>query len=546
MKFDLQYMLSLFAMPELWHAALTVIELSALSWILAVVLGFPFACARLSRHAWLSIPARLYIWFFRSVPLLVAVIVIYNLPQMFPATGPWFSHPFFSGTVALVLTETAYMAEIHRSGLSSVARGQHEAAFALGLRPVGTQWLVIIPQALRIALPTLANQYIACVKLTSLISVISLGELLLVGQQLYAQNLLVMETLCAITVYYVGIVTVFGWIIRYVEKHIDLQARRPAALDAAQVSARRAQLTPASVTAPAPRDATPALVLRGVHKRYGEHHVLKGIDLQVRRGEVVSIIGPSGSGKTSLIRTVNALEALDDGEIVLFGKPFLKARHQRANRARRDGLLNLGMVFQSFNLFPHRTIVENVMLAPRYHRRRSAADAQAQALGLLDKVGLLAHADKYPHQLSGGQQQRVAIARALAMEPAIMLFDEPTSALDPELVGDVLKVIAALAEEGMTMLIVTHEMDFAMMVSDRIVFMEDGVIQLAASPDEICERADTDRIRRFIGAEQSSPGSRHKERAAPAASSIPLVNQGALGSAARLTSFASDNGNSIA
>src|ERR1700753_4019808 len=181
MKFDLQYMLSLFAMPELWHAALTVIELSALSWILAVVLGFPLACARLSRHVWLSVPARLYIWFFRSVPLLVAVIVIYNLPQIFPATGPWFSHPFFSGTVALVLTETAYMAEIHRGGLSAVARGQHEAAFALGLRPAGIQRLVIIPQALRIALPTLANQYIACVKLTSLISAISLGELLLVG-----------------------------------------------------------------------------------------------------------------------------------------------------------------------------------------------------------------------------------------------------------------------------------------------------------------------------------------------------------------------------
>jgi len=531
MKFDLQYMLSLFAMPELWHAALTVIELSALSWILAVVLGFPLACARLSRHVWLSVPARLYIWFFRSVPLLVAVIVIYNLPQIFPATGPWFSHPFFSGTVALVLTETAYMAEIHRGGLSAVARGQHEAAFALGLRPVGIQWLVIIPQALRIALPTLANQYIACVKLTSLISVISLGELLLVGQQLYAQNLLVMETLCAITVYYVGIVTVFGWIIRYVEKHIDLQARRPAALDPAEVNALRARLTPATAAAATVmRDAAPALVLRGVQKCYGEHHVLKGIDLQVRRGEVVSIIGPSGSGKTSLIRTINALEALDEGEIVLFGKPFLEARNQQANRARRDGLLNVGMVFQSFNLFPHRTIVENVMLAPRYHRRRSALEARSQALGLLDKVGLLAHADKYPHQLSGGQQQRVAIARALAMEPAIMLFDEPTSALDPELVGDVLKVIAALAEEGMTMLIVTHEMDFAMSISDRIVFMEDGVIQLAASPDEIRERADTDRIRRFIGAEQL-PGSKQSERTAHVATSIPLVNQGALGSA---------------
>jgi polar amino acid transport system permease protein len=531
MKFDLHYMLSLFAMPELWQAALTVIELSALSWILAVVLGFPLACARTSRHTWLSVLARTYIWFFRSVPLLVAVIVIYNLPQLFPATGPWFSHPFFSGAVALVLTETAYMAEIHRGGLNSVARGQYEAAFALGLRPIGIQRLVIIPQALRIALPTLANQYIACVKLTSLISVISLGELLLVGQQLYAQNLLVMETLCAITVYYVGIVTVFGWIIRYVEKHFDLQVRRPSALDLAQVNALRSRLVPAQpVSAPSPLNVSPALVLSGLHKRYGVHHVLRGINLQVRRGEVISIIGPSGSGKTSLIRTINALETLDEGDITLFGKPFLSAHAQHASRLRREGLLHIGMVFQGFNLFPHRTIVENVMLAPRYHLRRSSADARMQALGLLDKVGLLAHADKYPHQLSGGQQQRVAIARALAMEPAIMLFDEPTSALDPELVGEVLKVISVLANEGMTMIIVTHEMDFAMSISDRVVFMEDGVIELAASPDEIRQRSDADRIRRFMGTDTPSRD-RIEGGGAHTSSSIPFSGQSALGGA---------------
>jgi polar amino acid transport system permease protein len=505
MKFDLHYMLSLFTMPDLWRAALTVIELSALSWILAVVLGFPLACARLSNDAWLSVPARIYIWFFRSVPLLVAVIVIYNLPQMFPATGRWFSHPFFSGTVALVLTETAYMAEIHRGGLNAVARGQHEAAFALGLRAVGIQRLVTIPQALRIALPTLANQYIACVKLTSLVSVISLGELLLVGQQLYAQNLLVMETLCAITVYYVGIVTVFGWIVRYLEDHFDLRMRQPSALDAAQMEVLRAPLAPERpASAAVVRHAAPALILQGIHKRYGTHHVLKGIDLNVRRGEVVAIIGPSGSGKTSLIRTINALESLDEGTIVLDGKPFIAARDKGMSRTRREGLLTVGMVFQGFNLFPHHTIAGNVMLAPRYHRRNSAAEARKKALALLDKVGLLAHADKYPHQLSGGQQQRVAIARALAMEPAIMLFDEPTSALDPELVGEVLKVISALADEGMTMLIVTHEMDFAMSISDRIVFMEDGVVKLVGSPDEIRHDPQAARVRRFMGVMESA------------------------------------------
>jgi polar amino acid transport system permease protein len=241
------------------------------------------------------------------------------------------------------------------------------------------------------------------------------------------------------------------------------------------------------------------LVLKNVHKHYGEHEVLKGIDLEVKAGEVIAVIGPSGSGKTSLIRTINALEPIDQGEIILFGKAFISAVDKPNIRRVRDGVRHIGMVFQSFNLFPHRTILENVTLAPHYHSRGKRADVTARSLALLDKVGLLAHAYKYPHQLSGGQQQRVAIARALAMDPAIMLFDEPTSALDPELVGDVLNVIGELAKEGMTMVIVTHEMDFAMSISDRIVFMENGVVELDAPPEAIRHQDGAERVRRFIG-----------------------------------------------
>ena len=502
MQFDWSYFISLFSMSSFWEASLTVIELSALAWFIGMLLGFGLASAKLSATPLLRIPASIYIWFFRSIPLLVLVVFVYNLPQLFPSAGSVLSVPFYSGLLALVVTEAAYMAEIHRGGLISVLKGQKEAGRALGVGALGLQRLVVIPQAFRISLPTLINEYITVVKLTSLISVISLTELLTVGQRLYAQNFLVMETLAAVGVYYVLIVTVFGWLLQRLEQYLDLNLRKPQTLDTGAVSRLRAGLS--QVQAPvrsAAAGAAPALQLQNIHKRYGHHEVLKGIDLTVAAGQVISIIGPSGSGKTSLIRTVNGLESIDKGEIVLFGESYIHAGDAPNNAQMRKGVRQIGMVFQNFNLFPHRTILDNVTLAPRYHGVPKA-EAEQKAWRLLDKVGLLAHADKYPHQLSGGQQQRVAIARALAMEPQIMLFDEPTSALDPELVGDVLKVIAELAREGMTLVIVTHEMDFALSISDRVIFMENGNVQLDASPAAIRTQAEGERVRRFMGLEQ--------------------------------------------
>ena len=500
MQFDWTYFISLFSMPAFWEASLTVVELSALAWFIGMLLGFLLASAKLSGSRWLSVPAGIYIWFFRSIPLLVLVVFVYNLPQLFPITGTVLSNPFYSGLFALVVTEAAYMAEIHRGGLISVIKGQKEAGRALGIGFLGLQRLVVIPQAFRISLPTLINEYITVVKLTSLISVISLTELLTVGQRLYAQNFLVMETLAAVGVYYVLIVSVFSWLFQRLEGSLDLSRRKPQALTDNAVAKLRSAIQGIAVTAEkdSGRGAAPALQLQNIHKAYGNHIVLKGIDLQVSVGQVVSIIGPSGSGKTSLIRTINGLESIDQGEIVLYGESFIHADDTPNNPQVRKGVRHIGMVFQNFNLFPHRTILDNITLAPRYHGQAQDLSEQ-RAYALLDKVGLLAHADKYPHQLSGGQQQRVAIARALAMEPQIMLFDEPTSALDPELVGDVLNVIQSLAREGMTMLIVTHEMDFAMSISDRVIFMEDGNIQLDAAPERIRNDAQGERVRRFMG-----------------------------------------------
>jgi len=506
MQFDWSYFFSLFSMPSFWQASVTVVELSALAWVIGMLLGFGLASAKLSTTKWLSVPAAVYIWFFRSIPLLVLVVFVYNLPQLFPATGSVLSNPFYSGLFALVVTEAAYMAEIHRGGLISVHKGQKEAGRALGIGTLGLQKLIVIPQAFRISLPTLINEYITVVKLTSLISVISLTELLTVGQRLYAQNFLVMETLAAVAVYYVLIVSLFGWLLQRLERYLDLNQRTPQTLAAAALEQLRSSLVaqpPVTARAREPGTA-PALQLQNIHKSYGDHEVLKGIDLSVDSGQVVSIIGPSGSGKTSLIRTVNGLESVDQGEIVLFGESFIHAGDTPNNPQMRRGVRHIGMVFQSFNLFPHLNLIENITLAPLYHGSDRQVTRQ-QAFALLDKVGLLAHANKYPHQLSGGQQQRVAIARALAMQPQVMLFDEPTSALDPELVGDVLKVIAELASEGMTMLIVTHEMDFALSISDRVIFMENGHVQLDATPESIRHAPEAERVRRFMGMVEEEP-----------------------------------------
>lgn len=494
MQFDWHYAASLLFNGDFWSAVGTVVELSLETWVLGIVLGFALALARQSTRRSLNRAAALYIWFFRSLPLLVLLIFVYNLPQVFPATSLLLSNPYSAGLIALVLSEAAYIAEIHRGGLLAVHKGQLEAGKALGIRYSGVQRLIVIPQALRVALPTLANEYITIVKLTSLVSVISLSEILLVGQQLYTQNFLVMETMLAVAFYYVLIVTVFSYLLRRLERYLDVSQRKPREVADSAGGATPQQPVPA-------QRGEHALRVHGARKSYGPQEVLKGIDLEVRFGEVISIIGPSGSGKTTLIRTLNGLEGLDAGTVELCGAPFLRGSSEAGgalgNRVHMDGIVQVGMVFQGFNLFPHKTVLDNVLLAPRHHGHADDAQLRVLGLALLSKVGLREHAGKYPHQLSGGQQQRVAIARALAMRPQVMLFDEPTSALDPELVGDVLNVIEDLAREGMTMIIVTHEMKFAFQVSDRVVFMERGQIVQAGSPRQLLDNR-SERMGRFL------------------------------------------------
>ena len=237
----------------------------------------------------------------------------------------------------------------------------------------------------------------------------------------------------------------------------------------------------------------PLVVLEGVNKHFGALHVLKDIDLTVDRGEVVVVIGPSGSGKSTLCRTINRLETIDEGRISIEGKPLPEEGKELAQLRAK-----VGMVFQSFNLFAHKTVLQNVTLGPIKVKGLKKADADKRGRELLDRVGIGSQADKYPAQLSGGQQQRVAIARALAMDPTVMLFDEPTSALDPEMINEVLDVMTDLAREGMTMVVVTHEMGFARRAADRVVFMDEGRIVEQSTPQQFFDHPESDRAKDFL------------------------------------------------
>ncbi len=238
----------------------------------------------------------------------------------------------------------------------------------------------------------------------------------------------------------------------------------------------------------------PLVVVKNVNKHYGELHVLKNISTTINRGEVVVVIGPSGSGKSTLCRAINRLETIDDGVITIDGERLPEEGAELA-KLRAD----VGMVFQSFNLFAHKTVLENVTLGPIKVRRKSKAEAEKRAMELLERVGVANQAKKMPSQLSGGQQQRVAIARSLAMEPKLMLLDEPTSALDPEMINEVLDVMVGLAKDGMTMVVVTHEMGFARKAADRVIFMADGSIVEEAAPEEFFTNAKSARAKDFLG-----------------------------------------------
>jgi polar amino acid transport system permease protein len=365
---------------------------------------------------------------------------------------------------------------------------------------------------MRAILPSMANQAINLIKGTSVASVIFVNELTFRAEQIVSQNFRFFEVFSGAAVIYLVMTSAVAMGQAAIERRFDFTRepgagwlRRRTVVSRADVARERLPALIADLChdVAAVGDG-PAVMCRNVQKSYGSREVLKSIDLTVAAGEVVVVMGPSGSGKSTLLRLINHLEPLDWGEISVFGSYVgyerVKGGGVRPTRrvAQSRAAARIGMVFQHFNLFDHMSALRNVTEAPVHVYGQTIASAEGIALRLLAAVGLGRHVDHLPHRLSGGQQQRVAIARALAVRPRVMLFDEPTSALDPELVGEVLSVIRGLAEAGMTMIVVTHEVRFARDVADRVVFMDEGVIVEQGPPDAVLERPAHERTRRFL------------------------------------------------
>ena len=528
--------------PFLWRGLVVAIQITVVSMGLALILGLALALMRESRHAVVRLPAAFYTWLMRGTPLLLQLVFLYTaLPSMGISLGP-----VVTAMIGFTMNEAAFSGEIIRGGIKSVGKSQLVAASSLGMGPVLTLRRVIMPQALRAIVPALGNDAISMLKFTSLASVIAVNELTLRSQTIVATNFEFFPVFLAAGAMYLAATTVMGFGQSALERKfaldrpttpqagfwaraVGLPRRRPtddtAAAASAPVSDSEiapvsqgkpsaatdeppttgiADLIAAQATAPSDRtDVAHFVSCRNVHKAYEGREILTGVDLDVHQGEVVVLMGPSGSGKSTMLRLINHLEDVDDGEVLVDGRHVGYAFKDgalrpvsRLSQARAEA--RIGMVFQHFNLFDHLTVLENISIAPVRVYGRDQAETRELAMALLRDVGLERHAHHLPHRLSGGQQQRVAIARALAIQPKLMLFDEPTSALDPELVGEVLQVIRRLAEAGMTMLVVTHEVRFAREVADRVVFMDEGKVVEQGTPEQVLDHPTQPRTQRFL------------------------------------------------
>lgn len=532
----LREMFSYVTLPFLLTGALIAIQISALAMLGGLILGLGLALMRLSRLFVVRAIAAVYIWFVRGTPQLLQLVFIYDA---LPAIGVRFD-TFTTAVFGFALNEAAFSAEIIRGGILSVNRDQSVAASAFGMGPLLTMRRIILPQAMRAILPAIANDMVSMIKLTSIASVIFVNELTFRSQQIVGQNFKFFTVFAAAGVIYLAMTSVISVAQAALERHFNLEVERRSAGETVLGRLLGFRSRPPVAEPPAPGalatisgptshsatnvagstspwvealmsgahwkdkgDGTPFVTCDNAWKSYGSREVLRGVNLTVNRGEVVTIMGPSGSGKSTLLRLVNHLDHIDRGEIKVDGRyvgyekvgnALRPVRHLAQARAQA----RIGMVFQHFNLFDHLTAVENIMEAPVRVYGEDHEKARKLALSLLAGVGLSRHANHLPHRLSGGQQQRVAIARALAISPRLMLFDEPTSALDPELVAEVLAVIRRLAEAGMTMIVVTHEVRFAREVADRVIFMDDGRIVEQGTPDQVLVNPVQDRTQRFL------------------------------------------------
>ncbi len=519
-------------LPYLLDGITVTVEVTLLGLAGGLCAGLLLAAMQLSPSRLLAGFARAYTVIFRGTPLILQLVFAYDA---LPHVGIKLTAVGAAG-LALSANEAPFIAELLRAGILGVDRGQLAAGAVLGMTPAVLMRRVVAPQAIRVMVPGFGNEAVSALKNSSLASVIAASELTLRSTQLASSTFDFFSIFFASGVLYLALTGAIALLQLAAERALDLDRPPLGRQLRAFLAPRRVPITApappepeeaADPAAPVPlrpataraaragrsvslADAVPAVAIRGLHKDYPGHAVLAGLDLDVRTGEVVALLGPSGSGKSTLLRCVTLLEEWSAGTVHVAGVRlgFGHSGHRLPARAiaRERAEIGVGMVFQQFNLFNHLTARENVAGPLRWVHGMSRGEAAARADALLARVGLAHRADALPRHLSGGQQQRVAIARALAPRPKVLLLDEPTSALDPELVGEVLDVIRRLAfEDGLTMIISTHQLRFAREVADRVVFLAGGAIVEQGPADEILARPRHPLTRRFLHAIGEDP-----------------------------------------
>ena len=463
--------------------------------LLAVSFGTLLGCAicflRMRKNRWAEAFAALYVRIFRGVPITVLLLVMYYI--VFKDSGV---RPFWVSVIAFSIDFAAYSSEIFRSGINAVPPGQARAAKALGFKPFDSFRMVVLPQAMVHIVPVYSGQFISAVKMTSIAGYISVIDLTKAADIIRARTYEAFFPLLFTALVYYTLSSLLVMALQMVEKRINPANRRVSP----EVAKAVADFDPAQLLDDALKSNIqaadpdrPLIEVAHLKKSYEQVTPLSDVNCEVRQGDVIAIIDPSGTSKSTLLNLIDHLEEPDGGSIRFEGQETLTKGYDY-NRMRQK----IGMVFQSFNLFSHLTVVENLMLAQVELLGRSRKEACERSMALLGMVGMTDKALSLPNELSGGQQQRVAIMRAVAMNPHIILFDEPTSALDPTMVGEVLTVIRSLVRHGLTMLIVTHEMRFARDVSNRVFYMDQGVIYEEGSPAQIFDAPQRDRTRQFI------------------------------------------------
>ena len=459
--------------------------ISIFSALFGTVLGFGLCMVRRSRNKVVSGVAAVFIRLIQGVPVLVLLMVLFYVV---------FAGARLNGIVVAIIgfsiNFAVYVSEMIRTGINAVDAGQWEAASAMGFGRVKTFTKIIAPQAARHILPVYKGEFISMVKMTSVVGYIAVQDLTKATDLIRSRTFEAFFPLILTAVLYFILAWGLTLLLGLAEKKIDPRRRRrePKGVD------RKISLSENSDEAKTSQNGEAVIKISHLKKVFPNATPLKDVNAVINRGDVISIIGPSGTGKSTFLRCINRLETPTEGQIEVFGQPVTGVKPSQLLAVRR----RMGMVFQSFNLFSHLTVIENIMLGQVELLGCSRQQAYERGMRLLAGVGLAEKELNYPDELSGGQKQRVAIARTLGMQPEIVLFDEPTSALDPTMVGEVLSVIRGLAEQGLTMLIVTHEMKFARDVSTRVFYMDEGVVYEDGSPDQVFDHPKTDRCRAFV------------------------------------------------